>query len=54
MALATGFQCLLKTIEITNEHLSFTKGLQIDSIRDGYIQWHKEIDHLLSSLTVSS
>ena len=54
MALATGFQCLLQTFELTNEHLSFTKESQIDSIRDGYIKWHKDCDHLSSSPNVSS
>ena len=54
MALATGFQCLLQTFELTIEHLSFTKESQIDSIRDGYIKWHKDCDHLSSSPNVSS
>ena len=54
MALATGFQCLLQTIELTNEHFLFAKESQIDSIRDGYIKWHKDCDHLSSTLTVSS
>ncbi len=52
MALATGFQCLLQTIELTNEHLSLARESQIVSIRDGYIKWHQEREHLSSSTTV--
>jgi hypothetical protein len=54
MALATDFQCLLQTLELIIVHLSFSKESQIDSIRDGYINWHQEIDHLSSSPIVSS
>lgn len=54
MALATGFQCLLQTIDLTNEHLSLAKELQIASIRDGYIKWHQDRNHLSSSTTVGT
>jgi Family of unknown function (DUF5677) len=53
MALATGFSCLLQTLELTNEHLSFSRELQIASIRDGYIKWHQDRDILSTSSAVS-
>jgi hypothetical protein len=49
VALATGFQCLLQTIELTSKHLTLAKESQIAFIRDGYIKWHQEHDHLSSS-----
>jgi hypothetical protein len=54
MALVTGFQCLIQTIELTNEHLLFGRASQIASIRDGYIKWHQDCDHLSSPTTVST
>jgi hypothetical protein len=52
MALTMGFLCLLQTIELTNEHLSFARESQIALIRDGYIKWHQDRDCLSSSTTV--
>lgn len=51
VALATGFQCLLQTIELASEHLPLSKESQIASIRDGYIKWHHDRDRLSSSTT---
>jgi hypothetical protein len=45
MALATGFQCLLQTLELTNKHLSLARESQIYSIGDGYIKWHQDCSH---------
>jgi len=42
MALAVGFQCLIQTIELTNNHLSLARELQIAIIGDGYIKWHQD------------
>lgn len=41
-ALAMVFQCLLQTMELTNEHLSLAKELQISKIRDEYIKWNQK------------
>ena len=54
MALATGFQCLLQTIELINKHLSLARESQIASIRDGYIKWHQDRKHLSSTSSIST
>jgi hypothetical protein len=45
MALATGFQCLIETVELVNQHLALEKELQIAEIRDDYLKWHRERGH---------
>lgn len=49
MALSTGFQCLLQSIELTNKHLSLNKESQIALISDGYVKWHQNRDHFSST-----
>lgn len=44
-ALATGFQCLIETVELVNQHLALGKELQISEIRDDYLKWHRERGH---------
>ena len=41
-ALATGFQCLIETVELVNQHLALEKELQIAEIRNDYLKWHRE------------
>jgi hypothetical protein len=46
MALATGFQCLIETAELVNQHLGLGKELQLSAIHDEYLAWNKECGHL--------
>ncbi len=40
-ALALGFQCLLQTIELTDEHLGTGLASKISELRDGYVMWNE-------------
>ena len=40
-ALASGFQCLLQTVELTDRHLGIGLASKISELRNGYVAWHK-------------
>lgn len=44
-ALATGFQCLLQTIEVLDKHMQMGMAASIAKLKDGYIAWGKAQGH---------
>lgn len=40
-ALASGFQCLLETVELADTHLKVGLASRISELRNDYIQWHQ-------------
>ena len=40
-ALATAFQCLIRTVEVTDEHLERGFASTIAELRQGYVDWHQ-------------
>lgn len=54
MALATGFQCLLETVELVNQHLGLGQELQLSAIHDEYLALNIERGHLDESVLPST
>jgi hypothetical protein len=46
MALATGFQYLLETVKLVNQHLGLGQELQLSAIHAEYLAWNIERGHL--------
>jgi hypothetical protein len=49
MALVTGFQCLIETVEVINQHFDLGRESEITAIHDEFVKWHIDRGHLVES-----
>jgi hypothetical protein len=54
MALVTGFQCLIETVEVINQHLDLGRESEITAIHDEFVKWHTDRGHLVESAAPSA